>query len=384
VYDETQRAELTVLYNSALDQLRAAEEWSAIADEFDKTIQTAPAEVARLQESLQQPPEELKPDVPEGAKVALIEGLLARQESTLSSLRARRAVLEKELLERTDRRRQLPELLTDARTRLQEVSSAGVVMEPDPVTEGKQVLAAATRACIEKEISAYERELESYEVRGQLLTLQLYESARDSSAQDQLVQAWRQTLREKRRQEAVEAVQKARDTFAAEKSASPAARQIAEQLAKEAEALITQRTAPDGLAERSEKAAATLQKLKERQAELDGNFKRLSKKVDAVGLNNSIGLLLRRYRKELPDIAEHQANVRARRDEIDSVQVEQIELQEKRLELEDIDSLLRTYLLPERRSSKPEDLEKVEKALRNLLQIQRDTLDALLRDYDTY
>ena len=377
-YEETLREELTSIYNEALDQLRAAEEWAATAAKYEDAIQTVPAEVERLQEASKQPPEELKPDIPAGAGTALIEGLLARAESELATVRARRAVLEKELFERTDRRRELPELLTDARGRLQECSAGGLVLEPDPLTEARQTLTSATRACIEKEIAAYEKELESYEVRGQLLTLELYKATRDSSTHDKLVQAWRATLREKQQQEAVGAVDKALEALGAVEC------EAAEQLAKEDVDLVMKRTAPDGLVGRTEKAAATLQDMKERQAELKANLERLSKKVDAVGLNNSIGLLLRRYRKGLPDVSEHRANLRARQEEITAVQMEQIDLQEKRLGLEDIDSLARAHLLSEPSPAKPEEQAVIEQVLRDLLQIQRDTVDALLRDYDMY
>jgi len=383
-YDAALREQLTTIYNGALDQLRAAEEWLATASKYEQAIQTAPGEVARLQETLQQPPEELKPDVPKGAGAALIEGLVARAESELASVRARQAALEKELFERTDRRRQLPELLAEARTRLQAESSQGVVFEPDPLTEARQTLSLARRAAIEKEITAYEKELESYEVRGQLLTLELYKSVREISSQDLLVQAWREALRARRQQEVVEAVEKAREALGAVEAASPRVRQIAERLAKEDVALVMQRTAPDGLVERMEKAAASLQEMKQREAELTGNFERLSQKVEAVGLNNSIGLLLRRYREDLPNLAQHRANLRARQEEIASVQMEQIDLQEKRLAVEDTESLLRSYLSSEQQTAKPEQFARVEQVLRSLLQIQRDTLDALLRDYDTY
>ena len=383
-YDAGLREELTSIYNGALDQLRAGEEWSATASKYEQAIQTAPGEVARLQEVSQQPPEELKPDAPAGVGAALMEGLLARAESRLASVRGRRAALEKELFERTDRRRQLPELLTDARSRLQEYSAAGLVLEPDPLSEARQTLSSAKRGAIEKEIAAYEKELESYEIRGQLLTLELYKSVRENTAQDLLVQAWRDTLRERRQQEFVEAVEKAREALGAAEAASPRVRQTAERLAKEDVALVMQRTAPGGLIERTEKAAAGLQEMKERQAELSGNFERLSQKVEAVGLNNSIGLLLRRYREDLPDLSEHRGNLRARQEEIASVQMEQIDLQEKRLALEDTESLLRSYLFSERQTAKPEQLAGIEQVLRSLLQIQRDSIDALLRDYDTY
>jgi len=383
-YDAALREELTSIYNGALDQLRAAEEWSATASKYEQALETAPGEVARLQEALQQPPEELKPDAPTGAGAAVFEGLLARAESELASVRAQRAALEKELFERTDRRRQLPELLAKARRGLQAESAQGVVSEPDPLTGARQTLSSAKRAAIEKEIAAYEKEMESYEIRGQLLTLQLYKSVRESSAQDLLVQAWREALRARRQQEAFDAVKKAREALGGAEAASPRVRQIAERLATEDVALVTQRTAPGGLVDRMGKTAASVQEMKERQVGLEGNFKRLSQKVDAVGLNNSIGLLLRRYREDLPDISQHRGNLRARQEEIAAVQVEQIDLQEKRLEVEDTESLVRSYLSSEQQTATPEQLASVEQGLRSLLQIQRDTLDALLRDYDTY
>jgi len=384
-YDDALREELNTAYNSALDQLRAAEEWKATAAKYEQALKEAPDEVVRLREELDQPPEELEPDFPTGASVAVMEGLLARTESELAGLRTDRAALEKRLFERTERRRQLPELLAGARRRLEDVAAGpATAEEADPLAEAQRILALAKRAALQNEIAAYEKELESYEMRGQLLTLQLYEKVREVAAQERLVEAWRDLLRERRQEEAVEAVRKASEVLSDAEAASPRVREIAQRLAEEDIDLVKQRTDPGGLVDKIEVAEKKLRDMIERQAALEADFKRLSQKVEAVGLNNSIGMLLRRYREDLPDVSVHRRNLRARQNEIADVQMKQMELQEKRLELADIDSLLRAFLLSEQQTATPEQIEQVKKVLRNLLQIQRDTLDALLRDYDTY
>ncbi len=109
-------------------------------------------------------------------------------------------------------------------------------------------------------------------------------------------------------------------------------------------------------------------------------------------LPDSMGLFLQQQREKLPDLRHHCKEIAARRDEISQVKLELFELDANRSDLADTDPDVAADADPEIAAvmnaiqAMPSDIDKQElkSAVRELLETQRDYLDALIADYNKY
>jgi potassium efflux system protein len=97
-----------------------------------------------------------------------------------------------------------------------------------------------------------------------------------------------------------------------------------------------------------------------------------------------VGLLLRRQRSDAPDVGKYQRFIRMRQDLIRGVQLQQLELQEERRELANLDRTVGNALTRLGGSVPAEEQPQIEALLRELLQTRRDYLDELISDHETY
>ena len=65
-------------------------------------------------------------------------------------------------------------------------------------------------------------------------------------------------------------------------------------------------------------------------AAIQSELTRLAARVEAVGLADSVGALLRRHRAEAPDVGMYRRFIRMRQERIGGVQLQQIKLREQR------------------------------------------------------
>ena len=116
------------------------------------------------------------------------------------------------------------------------------------------------------------------------------------------------------------------------------------------------------------------------EAELTG----LAARVDAVGLADSVGALLRQHRADALDIGMYRRFIRMRQEQIGDVQLQQIRLREQRQALADIDGLIREAMASIDEPLPEPQRQEIEQHLRTLFETQRRYMDALLEDYETY
>ncbi|MBN2312074.1 MAG: mechanosensitive ion channel [Candidatus Hydrogenedentes bacterium] len=383
--DEATRAQVVALYEEALEQVRRAEDWAAKASGFAQALEAGPAEIERLQQELQEPLGGAEPEVSEHASLGDLEQALSDAKQALQAAQAAAAALEADLAGRAERRRQLPELMALAEERLAEagtpVAAEGALA---PVLEAGLVAETARRQALRAEGEAYRGELQSYDVRGRLVKLRRDLAARQVVHYEKVVRAWERVVRARREEEARKAAEQARQAVLEAAHAGPAIRQFAADLASTTEELIDKRIGPEGRLTRIEETARLRRRIEEELDRVRGDFQRITQKVDAAGLNNAIGLLLRRHKASLPDARQHERNVRARQQVIADVQFEQIVLGEERMRLPGDEARLDTLVAGMDPDDSAKHRDSVANLLRDMLQGKRDALDALDRDYDTH
>ena len=129
--------------------------------------------------------------------------------------------------------------------------------------------------------------------------------------------------------------------------------------------------------------ASESEKLKALRGELDElvrNFELTKQKVESVGLPASVGAVLRKQRKMLPDIVVHRAKLRNRQSRIDAAQLTLYDLQDERARLSDVEEYLEEHVAHTQASRGGRDQRvDVSKEARELLARKTQYLDPLIR-----
>ncbi len=117
---------------------------------------------------------------------------------------------------------------------------------------------------------------------------------------------------------------------------------------------------------------------------LKDQFKNSQEKVNAGGLTNAIGLLLRKQRETLPNVHNHRRDINARQAAISQSQLSLLQLQDRRSALADLEQQVRATLQNLGPNSQRSDDQEFESAVRNSLQTEKNYLDALIADHNLY
>ena len=386
--EEATKAALVELYTGTMELLRQEGEWRQKAAEFEEERLQAPDRVAAIEAELATTPEEAPIEVPKNASVTDLRQLWAQAETEAADTEKARLELEAEPGRRAERRKVLPGLISEVTQRLEEararVQGPAPEVSSDALAEARALQGRARVQALEAEKDAYEKELRSYEARGRLLTLRQALAVREAKEAERVAEAWRATVEGARREEVEQAISEVENALAAAEEASPAVRDAVLPLVAENRDLVTRRTGPEGLADRIERAGRKLDELERQFEEVSEAFKDVQDREEMVQRSEAVGLLLRKYRRKLPDTGLNRSSVRKRNVLIGEAQYEQLELQDQRKDLADVEAaangMLATLMPTVREEARDELLE----VLRELLQAKQSSLDGLLSDYDTY
>lgn len=371
---------------SKTNELRSRlQEWQAKAAEYEQAGQEASARTELIDQEIEHLKERKAITVAEDSGSAELDARLAEAAQDLAAARREAAELDTKAELRAERRRRVPELLSVAKQRLKELESAPPPSSTSPATaDALAALNLLRRAVQRAEIAAYQNELGSYDVRGSLLAKQ-----RDRAT---LRIAYYQALGDKLREskQRLERLEVERENQAAkqlleELTAVPEGfEQTFQELYQRNEALASVWTSEGGLQDQIEDVSVKLARAEDKVAKLEGELTRLAARVEAVGLADSVGVLLRRHRAEAPDIGMYRRFIRMRQERIGGVQLQQIRLREQRQTLADIDALVDEVMESVEEPIPQKERAELEQLLRQLFETQRRYMDALIEDYETY
>jgi potassium-dependent mechanosensitive channel len=382
--DDAQRAKLLDLYKQTLDVLRGADEWTAKAAELDKARQEAPARLEEIRTELARPTPEPTPDVPPDASIQQLEQLLAQHEAELKALQTEATNLEEDRKLRADRRTKIPEETIAARQKLEEVNdelaSAPPADEPGRLTEARRTFLAARKKALEAELATYEKEVQSYDARVELQTARRDRAARRIAQKEALVKAWREIVNERRR---VETERARREAQRAARQEALLGRPVVKRIADE-NVKLAQSRAESRVVDKIEKTTLALEERSKLRSALEEDYKSIQERIRIAGLTKAMGLLLRKRLDSLPDARDYVQGSLRRQAELVDVQVEQLELEEKRSELANIESVVRAAMSELDTSVGEAERAEIETAIRENLENRRRLLDSLINDYRAY
>lgn len=349
--------------------------------ELGRVREAAPALIEatrrRLMIDLGDPLEEL----PNGISLDYLVEEVARVEAELAAARAGLAEQQRELNRLSERRLVLPKGLADARVAFEEAKKPLALRadlgDDSLLQQAERLRSAARYNARELDVLLSQAELDSYDLRRELASVVRDFHSRQADFYERKLEPLQAALGSQRNAEAVRAVDSARDEQEAWASLHPALSAIAERNLALAEA----RTGPLGLATRIESAERESARIADRLQSLRASFDSVTEKTQAVGFTDTIGLLLRKQRADLPDVERLKAGVREREGLISNQQLELFELEEAREGLYDIETRVREIARQRVEDGQSDHLAQV---ARTLLVSQRELLEASISDQEAY
>jgi potassium efflux system protein len=375
--DEATKGRLRELCQQALKDLETAKDWAAAAAQFEQKTVSAPEELTTVTAQLQALPRRPMALVPQ-ASLLQLEQTLSEKESELKAKKEMLAECEAEPQRRASRRVEIPKLAVEATQRLAELDrqlqapSGGD--EPFEAAEVRKVALLARRKAMELELASYQKELKAYEARAELLPLRRDLMAAEIAMAEKELATWRVETNRQRQRDADNQLRRAQSEA---EQADPATAALAKRTA----ALAERRKA---VAQSIVKTTQQLEDANQKLAALKDQFTRIQGKVDAVGLTNAVGLLLRKQRETLPNLRTYRRALAARQASIGETQLELLQLEDRRSELANPDAVIAKELLDAGLNSRDGGSHELEAAARSALATEKEYVDALSADINAY
>lgn len=375
--DDATKGKLRELYQQALQSLEAVANRAGTAKRFEQMATAAPEELAKIKSDLEVLPRQTAVSIPE-ASLLQLEQTCSQRETELKKQRNMLAELEAEPKRRAGRRLEIPKLVAGLRERLAEigvqVQATAAAAEPSEFTSARRVALLARRQALEQEIVSYEKELQAYEARAELLPLRRDLAARQIALAEQELTKWQEAINRQRRHDVEAQLQRA------QREAEQGHPAIAEITTQNAELAERRQQLAQLIVQTTTQVENTNQKL----TALQEQFKRIQEKVETAGLTNAIGLLLHKQRETMPDLRSHRKNIKSRQAAIRQSQLELLQLEERRSDLANLEARIQQELEIVGRNQRQGDQQELETAARTALETEKDYLDALIADLNSY
>ncbi|MDY7107093.1 MAG: mechanosensitive ion channel [Planctomycetota bacterium] len=382
---EAEQAELTQL-RSAVAALRQAIEAEAQAAQFQELMRTAPDRLKQINEELKQIEAELaKPageaGPPPDADTTLQE-LNAQLESARTQLEAARKLksdVEAEFARRDERRAQIAEEIAACRQQLEAIESSLAAgadpADPPRLAEAKRANLLAQKRALEANLNRLDQEARSYEARKALITARLERARGRVTVAERPFTALQKRVDAKR----TAAAEQARRQAEAARREAASAHQVVREITDE-NADLTNELAD--ISARTRDRNAERARVTELYTRWNEAFEAVRAQIEQVGLTGVVGLRLRSYRAQLPDLAEHRRRLRELRDEMRRVQSQRFELDAK--DFEDAGKEAQRRLRESEAPVPQEEREAILQATTQALEKQKEYLAELESAYDLY
>jgi potassium efflux system protein len=362
----------------------AAERLAALQQEratLTAEVGRAPAELADLRARLQAP----LPTAPDVAAEAArlrggeVERRLREREAELVTRNGELRQLEDQLAARRRRPEVIVGLLREASERLPQIERELDAPSPEgelpALTQARRDALTVRRRLRQAEIAALEAELAAQDTLLAVLSTRRDLRLREVVSLEERVRAWRDTARGQLQVEAARRVAQARET---------------ERRLVDAPAGLTALAQHDReLAERHAQLAAKLRGLERRLeaeetrlAELEADHETVSQRIELVGLNETIGRILRTQRAFLPDLRSYRHDARSRQEEMSAIAMARLDMEQRRRELADLSAVVETVLSS--LAVPAEELERHRSTAEGLLREELDLLQTLEASQDGY
>jgi potassium-dependent mechanosensitive channel len=381
--DEETRTKLIETYHQAMEQTHLTDEWIAKSKIFEKEKETAPFLLKSLKKKLDTiPSRDIKFNSLPDASLTQLEQMLSQAQTEWASIQKEADDLQSEPKRLSDRRIEIPDLITRAKRRLEEIDKdlAGFSDELSETDNARKMLLLAQKINIQEEMKAYDKEILTYETKNDLILLRRDYTSQQLILAEKKAKFIQELVNDRRKKEAETAVQQAREARLAVTTQHPVIHALAEENAQLAEL----RTGSNGLTARIETISHEFETIDSLLNQFHRKFKSITEKIDTAGFTNAIGLLLQKQRTSFPDIRIHQKNIQTRQNEISQIQLRQLEMEDQRASLSNIEENVQHTMSLLGINYNLIKKEYIESTIRELWKTRKNYLDSLINDYNTY
>lgn len=389
--DATLEQDLSASYTRTLNRINRAKAEKEKLEKFQKDLVDLPVQTETFRTRLASPPESATLTISEASSSTELELLLARKETELAEARAVVADLDQKIAGLPETRRLHGEKLTAVRETLKAHREARSTEIPqngaEELLEARTAEWQAREAALHHEIQALEAELPLFDLFNPYWTLSRDLAIRRIDLLEAQTERVRQVVSERRTLEAERAAARARMEARAILQAAtsePAFQDLAEKWSSRNAELAELRASHDGPIKAGERAGNRHQELLAMNRQVTEDFSRIRSRIEAVGLDDAVGPLLRKHRSELPNPRRHLRYLENRTALVAAIEIRRIDLREQRLDLANIDAVVKRELAAVPTPAAEAVRLKQEQLLRELIQSQRTLLEELQSDYNAY
>ncbi|WP_177167674.1 mechanosensitive ion channel domain-containing protein [Nitrosomonas marina] len=378
-----QQSELSSL-SQAHDFLHKSIESSNRALNYVNAVKNTPQQLRTLERALDAPlqKEELNTDnIDLKQPLEKLELQFESVRKILADARKKRTEIEQEIIRRAERQPKIEEEIKLARSRIEALKQkTAAVSDPaaEHLSDTQKTVQGLEIDFLQQLIQELELEDRSYNQQRELLRAQRHVAERDVLIAERNFNVFEEIMNRRRAEAAEHAKQIADTASEAADTAHPLVREILDenrQLASELASITANSALLSEEKKRIDLALTATQR----------NYDRIREKINQTGLTNAIGLKLRNDRKQLPDIDAHEKKIETYSMEINQVQLRRIELEDRLLELIDLDFEATRLIENTKIELSGPDRNRLQKAVYQALDSQKDDyLDELINAYDVY
>ena len=383
--DDETRARVIDQLRDAQAQLQNMQSSQAAAAAFAKSLQTAPAETEKLRRLLDEEAKEPTSDslgINEKTPLADLEQALATKLAEVAAAEARLAELESQESTQAERPAKARARINELRSGMDAISAV-VNSAPPPgelaiVTDARKLAAELKLDARTAELNRLDQEIVSNSVRLELTRAQRDMTERTLASLRREVEVLQAAVNAKRQLSASQVLQ---ETALAELAAADKHPVVLELAVGNAE--LT-RELPAVAAE-IEIVTSELSSIEEQAREIEQNLARSRQRLDVGGVTQAIGRLFVEERRNLPQVSQYRAEVRARRQVLSEIGLAQVRIEEQRRDLTAFENRVEEAMTAAGEDVIDEDeLQSIREQVESLLRSRRDLLGQVAATYTSY
>jgi potassium efflux system protein len=380
--DEKLKSRLTELYRKSLTNLEKRNSNEARTKAYQEALQSAPGEAQTIRTELderRQTSATNRLQVSEQTPLSEIEQLLIKEQANRTAVQAKLSDLEQQISEESNRPTAARDRISKAAKRrdaiTDELRMPAPTDQPNKVSEAKKWSLQSEDAALASEIKMIDQELLSQPARLDLLKAKRDREALSLERIDARLQLLETLLGGKRLADAQRAIAEARDAQRQAIGKHQLVRELAAQNASLSEEVGTEAGRLEQIANAETDASQKAKRLAE-------ELRNTQQKVEVAGMSQALGRVLLEQRRRLPNVRVFRAQAEEREETISEVSLSQIQHEEERRKLRNLDDYVDELVadLPHSEADAIRDeLRTLAKNRKQLLDKAIDTEQTLLR-----
>lgn len=373
---EPQKNRVEEAWGKAKASLIILNEWEKKLNDLKRVAENAPQTIEEFQKKLEKNDRLYIGAEFSKLSIADLENHYVTEDALLKSNKAKILELEISIDAINKRRQEIPDLVFAARSKQEEIAQekpSASVEDVIEIAQAKSALRAIQQRIFKTEATAYDYELSTFEVRLSLVKAQREFILRISHDMEEYLEKLQSFVSEKKKVEAEKATQKAQQRVENLADSLPELKKLAEENASF--------TALRGeVLDSIDRAGKDLESGKKLLDKLVSDQRALKEKIRAMGFSDSMGLLFRMKRGELPNPSIYRERIARRQSLISKIQGKLLNFEDKANKMLDLKRFQNDTIDAIKLANKA-SVEAIDASVREITKSRRDSIDNLVKEY---